>query len=417
MIRGAPVDIRNSEVKVTRSAPARALRASYWLLALGLVVLNGWWFWLDRPPEDLKPVDSWIARGQLDEAEGLLRARLERSPDQGEARMKLARLLAKREDYLGCARQLHLVPNWSSQKDEALFLEGQSYKTLDRARDSEAAFKACTVADPLHPISRRYFDPAARELVGLYVLEGRIDEARQTLWRVYDIAAPVDHSAILVMRIRAELERIDHDEALKKLRRYAEVTPDDWDARRALALEEQGKSYETEADHEIKAALKGAPDSVAVRSAWLEILHQRGDRETITESLKSLPPDADSNAEMWKFRGLAAEWAGDFAGAVEAFTRATEIRPHEPELFYKLGIVEQRLGRGAQAREHIQKSKDLRLAFSKMHDAYYEFLKINSQSKPGDPEYQAVVDRMVAACDQLGFTREAEAWRIVPFGG
>ncbi len=331
--------------------------------------------------------------------------------------MKLARLLGKREDYLACARQLHMVPAWSPQKPEALFLEGQTYKILDRARDSETAFKACTAADPLHPISRRYFDPAARELVGLYVLEGRVDEARATLWRVYNIAAPVDHSAILVMRMRAELERIDHEEAVTKLRRYVEVTPNDWDARRALALEEQGKSHESEADRHIKACLEGSPQSVAVWSAWLEILHQRGDRETITAAMKTLPPGSDDDAEIWKFRGLAAEWVGDFEKAAQAFTRAAQLRPSEAEYVYKLGIVEQRLGRGAQAREHIQKSKDLRAAFSKMHDAYYEFLKVHNASTPGDPEYQAVVDRMVSACEQLGFTREAEAWRIVPFGG
>ncbi len=48
-----------------RTALARALRAAYWLLAAGLIALNGWWFWVDRPLEDLKPVDSWITRGQL----------------------------------------------------------------------------------------------------------------------------------------------------------------------------------------------------------------------------------------------------------------------------------------------------------------------------------------------------------------
>lgn len=389
------------------------LRLGYVALTVGLILLNAWWWWAGRPPVDMRTIDQWIAVGRPADAERALRQQIARSRFHGEAMMKLARLVAKRGDYLGCARILRDVPDWWPSKAEALFIEGQSFKQVARIRDAETAWKACVAGDPLHPILPRYQSGAARELVGTYILEGRIDEARRLLMKAYELAAPSEHADVLIMRMRAELERIVHEEAVAKLRSYVEADPDNWESRRALALEEQLTENPNAADVHIKACLDARPTDPGVWRTHLEILHQRGDRDKIKAAVDRLPPSADDDAEIWKFRGLAREWNGDLEAAADAFRRATELNPQEAEYFYRLGIVEQRLGRSVLAAGHLERSRSLRKADAELDDAYHRFLDLTQNSHPGDPSYDAQVERLASLCEQMGWKREAEAWRKV----
>jgi Flp pilus assembly protein TadD len=292
-----------------------------------------------------------------------------------------------------------------------VFLEGQTFKLADKVRDAEAAWKACIASDPLHPTPPRYFHGAARDLVAFYILEGRMDEARQTMWRAYDEANPAERRGILVMRLRAELERIAHEEAVAKLDRYVNVTPDDWEARRALALEEQWTGQDAAADRDIKACLKARPADPNVWRTWLEILHRRGDLDGVRAALTHLPPAANDDAAICNYRGLALEQAGDLAGASEAYRRAVSLKPDESSYAYKLGLMEQRLGRPEQARQNIVRSQQLNQAYQDLHVAYFDYLETSQRAKPGDAEDRAAVERLASLCDQLGWKREADAWR------
>jgi tetratricopeptide (TPR) repeat protein len=400
-----------------RTGPRRAqargliLRLAFWGLVLTLIGLNAWWIWDRQPPVEMKTINAWLASGRLDDAERALRVQMRRSRHDGEARMKLARLLGQRGDYLGCAELLHQVPYWWPRKAEALFLEGQAYKLVDRARDAEAAWKACIAADPLHPVPSTYFRGAARELIAFYVLESRLDEARQTVWKAYDEASPPEHAGVLAMRMRAELERISHEEAVTKLRRYVSVTPDDWEARRALAREEQQTGHEDAAERNIKACLKAQPANPDVWRTWLEILQHRGDLDTLKTAVSGLPAAADLDAEIWKYRGLARELAADLPGAQLAYRRAIELKPYEATYYYKLGLIEQRLGHPEEARNHTRQSQQLNQAYSELHNAYINYLDTAQRAKPADPDYSAAVNRLAKLCEQLGWKREADAWR------
>jgi len=406
---------RTKRLVVPPPRGSRVFRLVAWGVLLGTAGVNGWWYWDDRPSEDMRTIDGWVARGRTAEAERALRHHLRRSRYNGEARMKLARLMAGRKDYLGCARELSLVPDWWPVKGEALFLEAQAYKLIHRARDAEAAWRACTAHDPLHPVPATYFDGASRELVGNYILEDRIEEARQTLWRAYEVAPPQDRPAILVMRMSAELERIKHDEALARLKQYTAADPDDWEARRAMAAEEQWAGLQDDADRDIEVCLKDRPSDPRGWRTKLDILHKRGDRDGVRAALRKVPTSADEDADVWKFRGLASEWAGDPAAARDAFLRATKLNPYEAEYWYRLGIAERRLGRPAQAADNIRRSQRLRTAFTELQDAFYEYLKASQEAAEGKTPSRKVVERVASLCEQLGWKREAEAWRnVVP---
>lgn len=387
------------------------LRLGFGGLVLGMIGLNAWWWWNDRPPEEMATIESWIRVHRDDDAERALRSRLRRSPSDGEARMTLARLLGKRDDTLGCAEQLHQVPDWWPTKADALFLEAQAYKLVDRARQAEAAWRACLVDDPLHPVPLRHVYSASREVVGLYILQMRLDEARANLMTTHDLAEPADRPGILVLRMQAELNRIRPEEAIKTLQGYVESDPDDWQSRRALAREQQLIGDDASADRNILACLDSRADEPIVWRTWLEILHQRGDRDRFQEASRRLPPSADSDAEIWKYRGLALTWSLDLDDAADAFASAIRLNPFEPEYHYRLGITRSRLGQTDEARLHLERHQELKDSQGQLRDALNAYLDASERTRPSDPEFREAVGRLAFLCEQLGWTREADAWR------
>ena len=398
-------------------APSRPISSGWRLrwggraLILALIALNAWWAWGDWAPAEMKAIDASIARGKLDEAERDLWRRLRWSRNDGDARMKLARLLAKRGDNLGSAQQLHQIPIWWPARSEASFLEAQLLKLINRARDAEAAWKACIADDPLHPTPPQMFHGSARELIALYILEGRLDEARRTIWRAYDEATPIERPGVLTMRLRAELERIDHQEAVAKLRSYVEADPDDWDARRALALEEHATADEAAADKDIEACLRARPLDPLSWRARLEILHERGDVDAARAVIDRLPATADGDAKIWMYRGIARQLDGDRQGAVEAFTRSSQLAPYDAEILYKLGMAEKAVGQARQSQEHIGQSRQLHQAYQKMREGYNEFGEHLRTGRRDEAAYRATVERVATACQQLGWQREADEFR------
>ena len=125
----------------------------------------------------------------------------------------LARVLAARNDSLACARELHEVAFWSPEKAEARLREGQAYIRVDRARDAEQAWLATIEGDPLHPIPLNIHHDACQELLKIYAIEDRWEDAYPIIWKSYDHSPAVDHPALLSMRLRPELERVSHKES------------------------------------------------------------------------------------------------------------------------------------------------------------------------------------------------------------
>ena len=168
---------------------------------------------------------------------------------------------------------------------------------------------------------------------------------------------------------------------MERLRRFAQASPDDWEVRRALAFEEEITGNPEEADRHIQACLEARPDDPEVWSTWLQILQQRGDIDGHPPrdgKPAGMPPATRPRA--WKCRGLLLDRDGDLQAAAEAYGQAIEGRPYDPELHYKLGLVENRLGLTEQARGTLKRSQDLRKAESEFQDAYFNYLNVSQNS-------------------------------------
>ena len=233
--------------------------------------------------------------------------------------MLLARALAGRGDLAPCARELHEVPSWWPTKADALLREGQAYLMIDRAKDAEAAWLAVVEDDPLHPRPHDIFHDASLELLKLYSTEDRWEDAFVILWNAYDRASPADLPTLLSMRLRSEMERVAPEETVPRLERYVAADPTDWEALRALARAEQSLDRPAEARRHFEACLKGQPENPRVWRDYLIALHEQGDMDAWAALLAKVPQAAQSEAEIWRFRGLLKEKAGDWTGAAEDY--------------------------------------------------------------------------------------------------
>jgi len=388
---------------------ARALVGA--CLLVGLLAFNVWSYWRDtRPLPDLNTISDWMRREQYAPAETALREQLRRSPHDGETRMMLARVLAARGDTLGCARQLHEVPYWSPRKAEALYREGQSYMLIDRAKDAEAAWLESIKDDPLHPVSSDLFHDACQELLKLYAIEDRWEDAYPVIWTAYDHAAPVDHPVLLAMRMRSELERIAPKESIEVLRRYVAAAADDWEALRALARAEQALGRPVEAARHFQACLRGSPDNVRAWHGYLAMLLEQGDLDAFLALLQKAPKSADGEAETWMFRGVAREKAADWQAAAEHFRKAIKLDPSVPKYYYRLAMAEERLGLRELAVTHRKRTKEMNEARGQLPAAYASYFAAREPDKSGAPDLVATCKRLSSICETLGWTRAAQAW-------
>jgi tetratricopeptide (TPR) repeat protein len=401
-----PVTAVHGRQKGTR---ARALAGT--CLLVGLTAFNAWWYWREtRPLPDVNSISDWMRREQYTRSETALREQLRRSPHDGEARMMLARVLALRGNLLGCARELHEVPFWWPRKAEALYREGQSYMMIDRAKDAEAAWLELIKDDPLHPVSTDLLHDACQEMLKLYAIEDRWEDAYPVIWTAYDHADAVDHPFLLAMRMRSELERVAPTESIGILKRYIAATADDWEALRALARAELALGLRAEAASHFQACLKGLPDDVRAWRDYLTMLLEQGDLDAFLALLEKAPKSAESEPETWMFRGVAREKTGDWQAAAESFHKAIALNPYIPKYYYRLAMTEEHLGLREEALGHRGRTKEMNEARAQLPVAYSDYFAAREPVKPGAPEMAATCEHLAAICQTLGWSRAAQAW-------
>jgi tetratricopeptide (TPR) repeat protein len=399
--------------------PGRRPRLRFWKLlwltvVASLAVFNGWWYWRDhRPLPDRTTLSARLSQGKYHEVERALREYLRRSPRDGEARMMLARSLAGRKDFVACARTLHEVPSWWPTKVEALLREGQAYLQIDRAKDAETAWLQAAQDDPLHPVSSALYHDVCQELLTLYAIEDRWEDAFPVMWMAYEHAQPVDHAVLLMMRLRSEIERVAPKETVVHLRKYVAADPTDWEARRALARAELQLGRSDQAAHQFEACLTGRRDDVRAWRDYLAMLHDQGDLDAFLTLLAKPPPSADAEPETWQYRAVAHERAGDWKAASDDYEKAIELNPFVPKYHYRLAMAQERLGLRNQAKIHRERNKEMNEARAQLRTAYFDYFSARDDQGPGAPDMAAVCRRLATICETLGWSRASQAWNRV----
>jgi tetratricopeptide (TPR) repeat protein len=380
---------------------------------LALVGLNAWWLVRDAwPAPEMSQVKILFARRQFGEAESALREILRRSPHHGEARMLLARVLLLKGDRLGGAAELHEVPSWWPAKRDAAFAEGQAYRDAGRNRQAEEAWKLCIADDVFHPMNPEYLAGAAEGLLGLYAAEGRWDEARAVLWEIYAQLGASARPKVLNKWLQTVFWRIDPKEPSQMLRRAVAADPDDWGAHLGLARVAEAVRDAATADRHRRECIRIRPDDPRAWRDRLASLWARGDLDGLRRAWAEAPAVVRADAEVLGYHGRALQAAGDLKGAAEALGTASAWRPFDDELAYSLSQVERRLGRSAEADDHLRLSKRIKDARMQLPAAGEAFRRAAAgQAEPGAPDQATSAARLAELCETLGWRQAADAWR------
>jgi tetratricopeptide (TPR) repeat protein len=313
----------------------------------------------------------------------------------------------------GCALQLREIPFWWPTKAEAILHEGQAYLMTDRAKDAETCWLAVLKDDPLHPSPPDTMHTASQQLLELYATENRWDDAAEIIWETYDRTVPAEQLSLLGMRVKSELERLSPEATISQLERYVAADPTDWEARRALARAKLTLGRKEDADRDFRACLAGRPDDPRVWRDYLGMLYDLGDQNAWAALLAKVPPSAEKESEIWRFRGLLKERAGNWAGAAQDYNTALNLNPYVMASQYRLAMVEERLGHRDVAVEHRKKADDLREARSELRIAFGELITAEEaweNQGASNPDLPTSMRRLASICETLGWARLAEAW-------
>ena len=288
-----------------------------WGLIAGLVGFNAWWYWRDtRPLPDTRTIDAWIEPRGLRAGriglEGTAPPRAARRPCADDARPGAGR--SRRPAGLRPRTGAGSVLVAPAGRGPAPRGPGVICRPT-AARDAESAFLAILDDDPLHPPDPGVYHDAGQELLKIYAIEDRWEDAYAVIWKAYDHAAPPDRPLMLTMRIRCELERVAPTETLKVLRRYVAADPADFEARRAMARAELAVGQRSEALRDMEACLSGRPDDPRAWRDYLTMLQSLGEQDAFNAAMDRLPRSAESEPEIWMFRGQIKERNGDWPGA------------------------------------------------------------------------------------------------------
>lgn len=353
-------------------------------------------------PATIERAEQLLADGNhrraAEEAAAVLRGR------PGEARALFALALARSgsEDWTGSVAALEAIPDWSSRKPEALFLQGQALRKLHRGRDAEAALRACIARDADAGLNARL------ALLELLAMEERVEEFKRLVWEIHDRMPESDRLAVLTMRIRIEFEQSLPALNIASLRPMVAADPDDAHARAGLAaaLDRDGKH--AEARDLYAQALAKLPDDAELRERYLDLLHRRGDMAAWADVLANRPEGSETRPIMAKFLGMKAEADGDLVAAELAYARAAEADPSEPEYRHRRSLALFQLGRKAEANAQIAERTRLRDAREKLRLAWNAFATA-FEADPASVTPDLVLD-VARAFEVIGWSREAAGW-------
>ena len=261
-----------------------------------------------------------------------------------------------------------------------------------------------------HPADPAVFHDASQGLLSLYATENRWDDARVVLWKVYDRATPAYRPTVLAMRLQYELERIAPTESVKLLSATWPPIPRTGRHGAPWPTPSWRWASSSEALRDMRDCLDARPEDPRVWRDYLTMLQSLGEMDAFNAVLARLPAIAETEPDLWIFRGQARERAGDWATAAAHYRRALELKPKLLSAHYRLAIVEGRLGHSAEAAAHRKRWQELHEARSELRQAFDAYFDAQQRLPNDSPELLASLERLASICQTLGWSRSAEGW-------
>ena len=195
---------------------------------------------------------------------------------------------------------------------------------------------------------------ALTDLGNIYLKQGKLDAAQQTLTRALSVNPDTPEAQNLLGLALAQKQ--DWAGAERSFRAAISIQPELAAAHQNLAnLLARGGDY-AQARYHFEKAIASEPDNADTRDRYGLLLATTGSYDQALVQLREavrLHPDV-SQVHSDLAAVLSAQQ--DFASAAKEYERAIQLNPEAYEAHLSLGLILARAGNMAQAREHIEKA-------------------------------------------------------------
>ncbi|MFO0930288.1 MAG: tetratricopeptide repeat protein [Gemmataceae bacterium] len=375
---------------------SRRLLVGVLVVVVAAVGCAGWWYWVTRPAYRLARGQEAVARGDWDAAD-LLVDQLEASGDSDRSALLRGESLFAQKRYAEAVAAFNRVRDRGEIRRRAALYSGRALLAMNEWAEASRLFAFVLDEEP------DQLD-ALRGLAAVQYDLGNLDQARQHLRRVVEIAPRDGRAHRLIGLISKDMTEVDvacqaYRDAL------AADLPDSF--RRAvpgelaecLVRQTEFKQALEVLDEARAAGIAEDGARQALRAECLWRLGRAGD------ALALLDPalrDHPTQAELWLIRGRVHLDRQEFAQALADMEKAAALKPRDYDTQYQLARAYAAAGRPDDARRQQQVADGLRKTLDELTR-----LSKDAMNKPLDAAIRLQLARL---CEQIDRPELAAMW-------
>ena len=338
------------------SARARSARRTLSLVILALVGcgLALYASQFKKQPPSLEDALELVHAGKLDSAAMRIRAILSANPDHAAANVLLAQILLKSADPASggspssgsaekaLAHLRRVRPTSPRMAVASLLCKGNAMDCLARLDEAEEAWLEAIEIDPTAP-------EVGFNLLSLYYLEGREEEARRLALRLYK-AEPDPHDRVLLLLelIRPDARPPAPGALIKWFEPRVQKHPGDLHSSIALGLALVRSGQVENGTSVLRRVVQTHPDKVEAWDSLLLGLDETGQVHVMEKEMERVPVDLPGAEKLLKHRARIAQ-GRQWQEAVDLYRRARQAEPYNRVVEFRLSRALRHVGEAAEA--------------------------------------------------------------------